>query len=153
MVETWKKLAFEDDVLLKSTFDANSVVMATDDNTPIVLVVAEQELVGRLTGGAIDGIALGIADNNIVQIDQADAADNEVAHFTANGLESLSYAELLAALSGDAGAAFDWNGQQITNFVIQIVADNTAKTALTAVPGNLVWQTDVAALYFCTVGE
>jgi len=153
MAETWKKMAFEDDVLLKSVFNAQSIVMATDDDTPIVLEVAEQEVIGRLTGGTIDGIALGIADNNVAQIDQGDIAEHDIASFTTAGLKGLSYAELLAALSGDAGAAFDWNLQQIQNFLIHIVADDTAKTALTATVGQLVWQTDNTTLYFCTEGE
>ena len=57
----------------------------------------------------------GIADNDIVQIDDADAADNDYAKFTAAGLEGRSYSEVLADLSGQAGAAFDWNGQDLTN--------------------------------------
>lgn len=153
MAETWKKLAFEEDVVTQALFDANSILAADVDDTPAALVVAEQEVVGRLTGGSIDGIAIGIADNNMVQIDSATVADNEWGRFTANGLESLTDAELLAALSGDAGAAFDWNNQQLQNIVIHNVADDAAKTALTAVMGNLVWQVDAGALYFCTVGE
>lgn len=115
MAETWKKLAYEDDVILKTLFDAQSVLAATADDTPAALVVAEQELVGRITGGDVDGIAIGIADNNIVQMDSADAADDEFARFTANGLESLTPAEVLAALSTAAAAAFDWGGQNLTN--------------------------------------
>ena len=57
----------------------------------------------------------GIADDNIVQIDSATIADNDYAKFTANGLEGRSYAEVLADLSGEALAAFDWNGQNLTN--------------------------------------
>ena len=78
----------------KALFDAQSVLAATADNTPAALVVAEQEVVGRLTGANVDGIALGIADNNVVQIDDAAAADNEFAKFTAAGLEGRTYAEV-----------------------------------------------------------
>lgn len=39
------------------------------------------------------GIAHSIADNALVTVDQADAADNDYAKFTANGLEGRSYAE------------------------------------------------------------
>jgi len=155
MAETWKKLAFEDDVILKTLLDAQSVIISVADNDPAALVVAEQELVGRLTGGNVDGIAIGLADNNIPQVDGTTNVpeDNDYAKWTASGLEGIAYADVLGDLSQQASAAFSWNNQQITEFVIQIVADNAAKTALTAVIGNMVWQTDVAALYFCTEGE
>ena len=84
----------------KSLFDAHSVLYATSDDTPAALTVTEQTLVGRLTGGNISAVAIGIADNNIVQIDAADVADNDFAKFTANGLEGRSYSETL----GDIGA-------------------------------------------------
>ena len=39
---------------------------------------------------------IGIADNNLVEIDGATVADNDFAKFTANGLEGRSYAETLS---------------------------------------------------------
>lgn len=151
MAVTWKKLAFELDVVTKALFDAHTILAATTDNTPAALTVLEQEVVGRLTGGNIDGIALGIADNNVVQIDHASAADNDYAKFTANGLEGRSYTEVMADLSGQAGAAFDWVGQQSHNVVIHNVADNAAKLALTPILGKMVFQADELAFYGCTV--
>ena len=38
---------------------------------------------------------VGIADNNLVEIDDADAADDDYAKFTANGLEGRSYTEVV----------------------------------------------------------
>jgi hypothetical protein len=84
----------------KSLYDAYSILFATTDDTPIALTVNEQEVIGRMTGGTIDGIALGIADNNIVQMDDAGpAADNDYAKFTANGLEGRSYSEVKSDLT------------------------------------------------------
>jgi hypothetical protein len=40
-------------VIAKSLFDAYTILVATDDNTPIPLTVAEQTLVGRITSGVI----------------------------------------------------------------------------------------------------
>ena len=80
-------------------FDANTILKADTDNTPEALTVTEQTVVGRLTGGDIDPIAIGIADDNIVQVDSADAADGEYAKFTANGLESKSIAETISDLA------------------------------------------------------
>lgn len=48
---TWKKLAFEDEVVLETLFDAQSILAATADNTPAALTLAEGTLVGRATGG------------------------------------------------------------------------------------------------------
>ena len=53
MPATWKKLAFEDDAVLKSLFDAQTILAATADNTPAAVVVAEQTVVGRITGGNV----------------------------------------------------------------------------------------------------
>lgn len=150
MAVTWRKLCYETDAVLKTLFDAQSVLAATTDDTPAALVVAEQEVIGRLTGGNVDGIALGIADNNIVQIDGT-ANDTEHAVFNAAGLEGLTDTELLAALSGDAAAAFDWAGQQLQNITIHNVADNAAKLALTPIFGKMVFQADELAFYGCTV--
>jgi hypothetical protein len=70
--------------------------------------------VGRLTGGNISAVAIGIADNNILQVDHASPADNDFAKFTANGIEGRSYAETLADLSGQATGAFSWNSQNLS---------------------------------------
>jgi len=175
-----------DDKLEKSLYDAQSILAAVSDNTPVVVTVAEQRLVGRITDGDIaaltaaqvlalinvaDGadvtgsnapqahkdshdpnngsdaldtaaaaeisavvaagigtshslaradhvhaISHGITDNHIATIDDADAADNDYAKFTVNGLEGRSYAEVLGDLTGanlDVGA-FDVRGQTLT---------------------------------------
>ena len=99
----------------KGLFDAHTVLIAISDDTPIALVVDEQTVVGRLTGENITAVAIGISDNNIVQIDHASATDDDYAKFTAAGLEGRSFAEVLADLSGAAAAAFSWNGQNLTS--------------------------------------
>jgi hypothetical protein len=47
---------------------------------------------------------IGIADNNLVEIDHASVADNDYAKFTANGLEGRSYAELRSDINVEDGA-------------------------------------------------
>lgn len=42
----------------KSLYDAQTIVHATSDNTPVALTVGEQTLVGRATGGNISAIAI-----------------------------------------------------------------------------------------------
>jgi len=46
------------DYVAKALFDAYSILMATTDNTPVALTVAEQTLVGRITGGAIASLTV-----------------------------------------------------------------------------------------------
>jgi hypothetical protein len=41
------------DIMVKTIFDANTILYATSDNTPLALTVAEQSIVGRITAGAI----------------------------------------------------------------------------------------------------
>lgn len=50
-----------------------------------------------MNGGTITNAGHGIADNQVLTVDQADAASGEFAQFTANGLQSLSEAEFKAA--------------------------------------------------------
>lgn len=47
---------------------------------------------------------IGIADNNLLEVDDADAADDDYAKFTAAGLEGRSYAEVLSDIGVTAGA-------------------------------------------------
>jgi hypothetical protein len=49
---------------------------------------------------------IGIADDNLVEVDDASVADNDFAKFTANGLEGRSYADTKADLDLEAGTDF-----------------------------------------------
>ena len=221
MAETWKKLAFEDDCVLKALFDADTFLYATNDNTPAATSPAD--VMAALSGHAaagfnfnsqvvtmedliiVDAGSIGsasevdafkiAADGTITMktctnagedtdkflvwdgsgnIDfrtgaevlsdiggsagdvdtSGDPVANDFARFTdLNTIEGLSYAETMAALSGGATAAFSFNNQQITNVLMQVVANDAAKTALTAALGMFVWQTDDACVYVCSEGE
>jgi hypothetical protein len=43
--------------VLKSTYDAQTILAATSDNTPVALTVGEQTLVGRITGGNVAALS------------------------------------------------------------------------------------------------
>ena len=60
----------------------------------------------NITGIPSSGLnaGVGISDNNIVEIDDADAADNDYAKFTANGLEGRSYSEVRSDINVEDGA-------------------------------------------------
>lgn len=239
MAETWKKLAFEDDVVLKTLFDADTFLYATGDNTPAATSPADvmaalsghaaaafamnaQNLTGVGTigcgtitstgnliiadagniGSTSDTDAIAIAAGGEVTLSQtlllsdvvnagvdtdkflvldgtgnvdfrtgaevlndigASAGDVDTsgtpealdfARFTdLNTIEGRSYAEVMGDLSGGAAAAFDWNGQQLQNMLLHIVANDAAKTALSSALGMVVWQTDDACVYVCSEGE
>ena len=58
MAVTWKKLAYEVDVVLKSLFGANQIIAANTSSTPAAITIAEQQVVGRITGGNIKGLSV-----------------------------------------------------------------------------------------------
>jgi hypothetical protein len=70
---------------------------------------------GDISANRTFNVDVGIADDKIMQVDDADAADDDYAKFTANGLEGRSYAEVLGDLSGQATAAFSFNSQNLTS--------------------------------------
>ena len=86
--------------VLESLFDAQTVLHATSDDTPVALTVTEQTLVGRQTGGNIAAVPIGISNNDIVEIDHASVTDDDYAKFTTTGLEGRSYQELVNDISG-----------------------------------------------------
>lgn len=55
----------------------------------------------HITGGATSAKTIGIADDNIVEIDDAGAADDEYCRFTANGIEGRTVAEVKTDLGID----------------------------------------------------
>jgi len=60
MAVTWKKLAYEDDVVTKALFDAYTILAADSDNTPVAITLAASELIGRAAAGGI--VALSKSD-------------------------------------------------------------------------------------------
>lgn len=210
MAVTWKKLAYEDDVITKGLLDAaGDIIYASGDNTPARLAVganddvltlaagipswaaptapgahkdshdpadgsdpldtaAASEIVGVQAAGVGTSHSLaradhahqiqhGIADNHLVTVDGAvnQPVDDDIAVFTASGLEGQTPAQVAATMAlddiGVPDAAIDFNEQQATDLVIHNVADNAAKVALTPIIGKMVFQVDELAYYGCTV--
>ena len=46
------------DAVKKALFDAHSILAATTDNTPAAVTVAEQTVVGRITGGDVAALTV-----------------------------------------------------------------------------------------------
>lgn len=88
--------------VMESDYDAQTVLAATTDNTPAPVTLGEQTVLGRLTGGNVAAVSLGISDNNLVQVDGAPNAA-EYARWTANGLEGRTEAEFKADFNLEIG--------------------------------------------------
>lgn len=76
-----------------------------------------QVLLGNGTSG-INTRAIGISDDNIVEIDSSSVASGEYARFTANGLESRSTSEVLSDIGAQA------SGSYLTSVSTSDIADN-----------------------------
>jgi len=276
MAVTWRKLAYEDDVMLNSVADANSLLYSVDDNTPAALAMAASTIAARLAAGNIvaatpteirtllsvaenatsnakatgaeldtgtdddkfatakalkdshnvpsvapgddgnvlasngtdwvseapgapaahkdlhdpeDGsdkldtaapaelaavqasgvgsshsfaradhahqIQAAITDDHLVTVDDAAAADGEIAVFTATGIEGQTPAVVAATMAlddvGVPDAAVDFNDQQATDLIVHNVADEAGRLGLDPVIGKMVFQVDTLAFYGCTV--
>lgn len=51
-------LTTEADTVIKAIYDAQTILHATSDNTPVALTVGEQTVVGRVTGGNIAALSI-----------------------------------------------------------------------------------------------
>lgn len=194
MAVTWKKLAYEEDVVTKALFDANTILAADGDNTPAALEIAEQRIVGRKTGGNIIGLTAAEVLTLISVESGADVTDATNVAAAGAIMEALMAAKgdligasgndtpliltvgangkVLVADDGEAtglkwddyaialddvgapDASWDANLQQAIDFVLHTVANAAGLAALTPVEvGQLAWQTDVLAIYVCTVSS
>lgn len=59
------------------------------------------------TGTYLASQTIGIANDNLVEIDDTDVADNDYAKFTANGLEGRSFSEVRSDLNVEDGSTAD----------------------------------------------
>ena len=148
MAETWETIAWESNVVLQSLADAaNDFIVASADNTWAKKTLAETGAILEgdmlhdslqsshtaahvdqdVTSGSSPTFGQAITDNHVVTVDGS-PVDAQIAIWNAAGLESITDANLIAKLSADAAAAFDWGGQNIQNLnsiymVEQAVAD------------------------------
>lgn len=137
MAVTWKKLAYVDDVVTKATFTTKGdILSASAASTPLILGVGANGLVLKALSTEASGLVWG-------------TSGTPDAHATSH--KNSGSDEILLHEFGEPTSAVPVNGQQVTDMVLHTVADATARNALTAVVGKIVWQTDELAPYVCTV--
>ena len=96
----WVKFAKSSDLDSHANSDGSSHGYIDQDVTSGSSPVLDAaNFTGILSSGLNAGV--GIADDNLVEIDDADIADDDYAKFTTNGLEGRSYSEVKTDLSLD----------------------------------------------------
>ena len=112
----------------KGLFDANTILKADTDNTPEALTIAASRIVARLAAGSIIAATIQqvlnlllttqndiITRNGTNPIRLGIGQSRIPARLAAGNLVAATPAQILALLSGQAGAAFSWNSQNLTN--------------------------------------
>lgn len=134
MAVTWRKLGFEDDLILKSVLTAKgSLITASAASTPSELAIGT------------DGYVLAVSTDTPAWIDPTSLAVGTHATTHKNGGTD----ELLLHELGEPTSAVAFDGQQATDFVVHVVANAAARP--TPVVGKIVFQTDELSYYVCTV--
>lgn len=134
MAVTWKKLGFEDDLILKSVLTAKgSIITASAASTPAELAIGT------------NGYVLQVSTDTPAWVDPAGLA--VAAHATTH--KNSGSDEILLHEFGEPTSAVAFSGQQATDLVVHTVANAAARP--TPVVGKIVFQTDELAFYGCTV--
>ena len=136
MAITWKKLAYEDDVMLNSVGDANSMVVSISDNTPAALAMAASRIPARLAAGNI--VAATVAEI-LTLINVAAGADvtgsnapqaHKDSHDPAGSdpLDAAAPAALLEVQAGAEGTAATWARSDHAHAIVHDITDNSIVT-------------------------
>lgn len=106
----------------KSTFDANTILKADTDNTPVALTVAEQTLVGRITGGNIDDLSAS---------DAASIVQSNIDHGALLGLSDDDHTQYILATGTRTGAT-----SQAQTFTSGVIDSSLTASRLLASNGS-----------------
>ena len=122
---------------MNTDFDANTILAATTDNTPVALTVSEQTFVGRITGGNIDSLTVSESKTML--------KDRLLENSTVSGSYALDYAAYeLWNLTLTGATTFTESNLEEKTILIRC----TGNFALTF-PAN--WSTDITGAYDGTV--
>lgn len=110
--------------LLKSLFDANTILKADSDNTPVALTLDEQRILGRITAGSITGLTaaqirtlINVEDGATKYPDTGEQAFLDADHTKLNGIESgadvTDAVNVASSIHGVAAKATPVNADEI----------------------------------------
>jgi len=119
--------------LKEADFDAQTVLHATSDDTPVALTVTEQTVVGRVTGGNIAAVAI---DSDISSVSASDDTvpsalatktyiDDNIGGVTSGDLATTS------PIAGAVDNIFPGTGTKATISIADAAADDSTKGAAT----------------------
>ena len=114
--------------ITKALFDAYTILMATTDNTPAPITIAEQTVVGRLTGGAIKALSV----TELTALINAGTTSLKGALVLATNAEALTGTDTAKALTADdlayvltQGNARRWKTIPAANFTARPPSTST----------------------------
>ena len=117
MAVTWKKLAYEEDVILESFMAAKGdLISASADDTPLILTAGTNGYVLKALSTEATGLVWAEeAAAGAIDITPTPVADDVAVWTDGNSLAGQSKAEFWAHLTGAATAAVSLNEQNLTN--------------------------------------
>ena len=175
MAVTWKKIAYEDDCVLKSLFDAQTILSAINDNDPVALSVAEQRIVGRITAGNVDDLTaaqvktlLDIQDTDVEIYNRSETGRDGFNAAFRNGISSgiavtdegginISWTEGVAFVDGSlfaiSSAGSTGLTDNATNYLYILKDNNTLQISTTEPTTALVGEFALKAEYYTYNGD
>lgn len=94
---TWTEVPSGADYVAKALFDANTILAANADNTPLALTIAEQRLVGRITGGNIAALTAAQI-RTLINVENGAAADQVASEVSFTPAGNIVANEVQAAI-------------------------------------------------------
>lgn len=134
----------------KTLFDANTVLVANSDDTPIALEVAASRFLGRKSSGSIAAMTKAESLTELNVDDGADVTGSNAPQAHEASHKDSGSDEILLHELGEPTSAVPFSGQQATNFVYQNVADQAALDALVGVLGKVAFKVDTLDVWVCT---
>jgi hypothetical protein len=147
MTVTWKKLAYETDVVLKTDYDAYTILRADSDNTPTALVVGASTIVGRKAANGIVALTaaevrmiLNVADgataNAKISAATLETGTDDTGFVTALSIHSAAQHQIPHVAPGASGNILKSDGTDWTSAAIGAPTAH-ALSAHTVAVGNL----------------
>jgi len=164
MAVTWKKFAYEDDVITKALLTTEGdIIYASGASTPARLGIGSNDDVLTLAAGIPSWAPPaapashntshenGGGDEISVAGLSGELADDQPPKAHATDHKDGGGDEILLHELGEPTGPVDFNDQQIEDAVVHNVADAAALAGLDAVIGKIAFQVDELAFYGCTV--